>query len=154
MSRDIHKLTPSMRAKYVVFDASMKAAGIPYIVTSVDRTILEQMALYVTGRLPLDQVNGFRLVAGMGVIKEDDNNKVTWTLHSKHVTNMFDEDLDNDDSRAFDIAILKDGKPTWDLKVSVNPNEIPDYEEAGKIGENCGLKWGGHFKDYCHFEEP
>lgn len=154
MSRDIHKLTPSMRAKYVVFDAEMKAAGIPYIITSVDRTILEQMALYVQGRLDLDEVNRFRSSAGMPPITEQKNKKVTWTLNSKHVTNMFDKSLNNDESRAFDIAIIKDRKPTWELKVNVNANDLPDYEEAGKIGIKCGMKWGGDWGDLCHLEEP
>jgi hypothetical protein len=154
MSRDINKLTPEVKVLFTLFKQEMEEAKIPFIVTSVDRNILEQMALFVQGRLPLSMVNGFRMAAEMGVIKEDENQKVTWTLNSKHVTNMFDEDLNNDLSRAFDIAILKEGKPTWDLKVSVNGNEVADYSEAGVIGEQCGLKWGGRFSspDYCHFE--
>ena len=36
----------------------------------------------------------------------------------------------------------------------MNKNDIPDYEEAGKIGESVGLVWGCSWdkKDLCHFE--
>lgn len=55
-------------------------------------------------------------------------------------------------SKAFDIAIVKDNKPTWDLKVSVDGDDIPDYLEAAEIGRSVGLKAGADFKDYVHFE--
>ncbi len=144
-----------MQLKYFAFKIAMEKAGLKYMVTSIDRTILEQMALYVQGRLSVAEVNNFRSLAGLSMIKESVNIKVTWTLNSKHVTNMFDEDLNNNKSSDFDIAILKDSQPIWDLKISVNQNSIPDYQEAGIIGESLGLKWGGRFgtPDYCHFEE-
>jgi len=142
-----------MQLKYIDFKIGMEEAGLKYMITSIDRTILEQMALYVQGRLTLGDVNRFRQMAGMQSIPETENKKVTWTLNSKHVTNMFDENLNNDLSRAFDIAILKDNQPVWDLKVNVNQNDLPDYQEAGKIGQSVGLKWGGDFNDPCHFEE-
>lgn len=126
------------------------------MVTCTSRDILEQMALYVQGRLPVTEVNNFRMAAGLPLINESENKKVTWTLASKHVTNALDKDLNNDFSKAFDIAICKDGKPIWDIKVNVNENEILDYDEAGEIGESVGLKWGGRFSspDRPHFEEP
>lgn len=49
---------------------------------------------------------------------------------------------------AFDVAVLKDGKPTW-------PNDIALWTSIGTMGEALGLKWGGRFpglKDYGHFE--
>ena len=154
MSRDINNLTLSMQLKYFDFKSAMEIAGLKYMVTSVDRTILEQMALYVQGRLSVAEVNGFRSLAGLPMIKESGNMKVTWTLNSKHITNMFDEDLNNDKSSAFDIAILKDNQPVWDLKISVGGTDEPDYLEAAKIGESVGLRAGAFFKipDYPHFE--
>lgn len=153
MSRDISKLTDSMQKKFGEFQNKMKIWGIPFMVTSVDRSILEQMALYVQGRLTLLEVNRFRIMSKMSPITEEENKKVTWTLNSKHVTNMFDEDLNNDRSRAFDIAIIRDGKPVWDLKINVNENDLPDYEEAAVLARECGLKAGIDFNDPCHFEE-
>jgi peptidoglycan L-alanyl-D-glutamate endopeptidase CwlK len=156
MSRRISALNPTIRVKYIEFDLHMKAAGISYIVTCTDRTILEQMALYVQGRLSIQDVNKFRKAAGMYLLPSDHpNRKVTWTLQSKHVTNGIDNDPSNDFSKAFDICIVKDGKAQWELKVDVNENEIPDYEEAGRIWESLGGTWGGNFrttKDYPHFE--
>jgi hypothetical protein len=42
----------------------------------------------------------------------------------------------------------------WDTKIDVDADHIPDYEEAGKIGESVGLVWGGRWKipDYPHFQ--
>lgn len=50
--------------------------------------------------------------------------------------------------RAFDICFVDEhGHATWD----------GDWVAVGKIGEDCGLTWGGgpefaHFKDMPHFE--
>ena len=146
MSRNIEKMDPILRVKFYRFDAAMKEAGLKYMVTNVDRTVLMQMALFVQGRIPVKSVNMFREVAGLGPIAEVENNKVTWTLNSAHVTNMLDDDLKNNFSRAFDIAMLSDGKPHWDIKVDANAAAGPDYDEAGKIAESVGLKWGGRWK--------
>lgn len=57
------------------------------------------------------------------------------TLKSKHLT-----------GKAFDIAVMKDGKVTWDFD---------DYKPYGAIGEKVGLIWGGSWKrlkDGPHFE--
>jgi hypothetical protein len=154
-SRKIEDCVKELQDKYILFDKKMHESGIAYMITCTARNIIEQIALYMKGRLPLRDVNRFMVIADLPILVKDlDNKIVTWTLNSKHVTNMFDKDLDNDFSRAFDIAILKDGKPIWDIKVSVNYNTIPDYEEAGIIGESVGLKWGGRFTnpDMPHFE--
>jgi len=154
-SRDIKDCCPELQEKYLDFFNKMEFAGITFALTSTSRNIVEQMALFVQGRLDFLDVNRFRWIANLPMLKDPGENKiVTWTLKSEHVTNLFDPDLNNDCSRAFDIAILKEGKITWDLKVSVNKNEIPDYEEAGVIGEQCGLVWGGRWKkpDYPHFQ--
>jgi peptidoglycan L-alanyl-D-glutamate endopeptidase CwlK len=59
---------------------------------------------------------------------------VTWTLNSKHL-----------DGRAFDATIR-------------GAAEYDDYPEAwevlGAIGEDLGLRWGGTYGDYGHFELP
>ena len=157
MSRDINQLHPEMIERYMRFREKMSEKGLSFVLTCADRTILEQMALYSMGRMPLIDVTRMRFIAKLSNIKEEQNRKVTWTLASKHITNMFDDDLNNDYSRAFDIAMLKDNRSAhWDLKVSVNDNDIPDYMEAGMIGESCDLVWGGRWrkKDYVHFQLP
>jgi len=78
----------------------------------------------------------------------------TWTMQSKHITNLFDANPDNNLSRAFDFALVKDDKIFWDVKASMDDDEIPDYIEAGLIGESLGLRAGFRFKspDYAHLE--
>lgn len=123
-SRKIEDLIPEMQEKAKLFAVRMAEAGISFMFTCTRRTQAEQDALYAQGRTAPGRI-------------------VTWTTKSKHIG-----------GKAFDIAILSNGKPTWDVKVSVDGDSIPDYQEAGKIGEAVGLRWGGRFKspDMPHFE--
>jgi len=158
--RSITFMHPALLSKYKLFDKKMKDAGLKYKITSVARTVQEQMALYMQGREPLSIVNKYRKLANLSPITLKENIKVTWTLKSLHLINLEDDTIDNDVSKAFDIALFKNNKLHWDIKVSVNNNDIPDYIEAGIIGESVGLVWGGRFKnskgvlipDYPHFQ--
>ena len=156
MPKDLSKMHPKLYELYIPFKTEADLVGLPFIVTCVERTILEQMALFVQGRLDVSNVNLFRTSAGLSLIKPSENHKVTWTLNSYHVVNYFDKDLNNDYSRAFDVALLKFNRPHWDIKISVNENEIPDYEELGLLGKKHGLVWGGGFRnpDRPHFQLP
>ena len=131
-SRDPKRLIPALYALYLAFDEEMKAAGIPYMITCTEREQAEQDALYEQGRTTPGRI-------------------VTWTRRSKHIRRNGEDGV-----RAFDIAIKKDGTPTWDLKVNVNQNDLPDYLEAGAIGERCGIEWGGSWsskkKDFPHYQ--
>jgi hypothetical protein len=155
-SRKISDCTPALQAKIKRFTIAMFSAGLPFVITCTARTVKEQVALYSQGRETLLDTNTLREIAGLPPISVIGNNhKVTWTLKSNHIIDLDDADPGNDLSRAFDIAIARDGKPVWDVKVNVNHNEEHDYLEAGKIGESVGLRWGGRFKtpDMCHFED-
>ena len=124
MSRKIEDLTPETQEKFQEFKEKMDDAEIPFMVTFTRRTQAEQEELWAQGRTKPGKI-------------------VTWTLKSKHL-----------EGKAFDIAILKNGKPVWDVKVDVNFDEEPDYYQAGLIGERVGLIWGGRFRraDFPHFE--
>ncbi len=125
MSRKIEDLTRETQIAFKEFAAFMAQEGIPFMLTCTYRSQEEQDVLYAQGRTTPGK-------------------KVTWTHHSKHT-----------ERTAFDIAILKDGKPTWDTKVSVNGDDIPDYKQAGDIAVQCGLVWGGIWQtspDYPHFQ--
>ena len=116
-SRSIEDLTPETQELYHKFAVVMKAKGISYIVTCTYRSPEEQSALYEQGRSKPGKI-------------------VTWTRNSRHT-----------DREAFDIAILKNGKITW------NP---ADYLDAVKIGKAVGLDAGGAWirnKDFPHFEK-
>lgn len=124
MSRKISDLVPAMQDLARAFSAEMAENGIPFMFTCTYRSQEEQDELYKQGRTKSGKI-------------------VTWTKHSLHTQRI-----------AFDIAILRDGKPTWDIKVDVDADGVKDYFEAGKIGESIGLEWGGSWKnpDYPHFQ--
>jgi peptidoglycan LD-endopeptidase CwlK len=157
MSRSILDLVPGLQEKCRLLIQECAAVGIPVIITSTMRSIEEQAALYAQGRNPLDIVNGLRVKAGLWLIGEVDNKKtVTDTMKSMHLPIV---DVKTREviakSRAFDIAIVKDRKQVWDLKVDVNENDLPDWEEVGAMGERIGLEWGGRWEkpDRPHFQE-
>ena len=116
MSRKIEDLTPVMQTKYTLFKGKMDADGIDFIITCTYRSQEEQDKLWAQGRTEQGRV-------------------VTWTKNSRHTKRD-----------AFDIAIMKNGKITWDAK---------DYQQAGVIGEACGLVWGGRWgiPDFPHFQD-
>ena len=118
MSRNIEDLTGEMQQKYSEFSERMRDAGEDFILTCGYRYQSEQDALYAQGRTTPGKI-------------------VTKVKKSRHT-----------DREAFDIAVLKNGKISWNNA---------DYEPAGQIGENVGLVWGGSwktFKDFPHFELP
>jgi peptidoglycan L-alanyl-D-glutamate endopeptidase CwlK len=123
-SRKIEDLIPEMQVLARQFEIKMAEANIPFIFTCTYRSQENQEILWNQGRTTPGKI-------------------VTWTHNSRHTKRD-----------AFDIAILKDKKPVWDIKVDVDNDSIPDYIEAGKIGESLGLEWGGSWKkkDYPHFQ--
>jgi hypothetical protein len=157
-SRDIKMLTPKMQDLYKKFAQEMARAGHQFIVTSTARTVKEQVALYAQGRQGLSEVNVLRKIVGMLPISDKENKrKVTWTLKSEHLIDLDDNDPSNDKSRAFDIVLCTDPRTVyWDTKADVDKDGVPDYVEAGKIGEQVGLVWGGRWSnpDYPHFQQP
>ena len=131
----------------------MEDAGLPYMLTRVASTYAEQVTLFYQGRTGLDVVNSLRRSLGWPPLRPEQNKKVTWTLNSLHIVRMENDDPFDNCARAFDFAILKGPKvPTWELKVDINENDIPDYREAGILWEECGGVWGGRWSnpDYCH----
>ena len=116
MSRNPEDLTPEMQMLYNQFKERMETAKIDFILTATFRSQEEQDKLYAQGRTEPGRI-------------------VTWVRHSKHT-----------DRIAFDIAIMKNGKITWDGN---------EYAAAGKIGMDIGLTWGGSWAtktDKPHFE--
>ena len=115
MSRKIEDLIPEMQEKYKNFAAKMDEADIDFIVTCTYRTQEDQDLLWAKGRTLPGKT-------------------VTWTQHSRHTQRD-----------AFDIAIVKNGKITWDDS---------DYRGPGNIGESVGLVWGGRWNhpDSPHYQ--
>lgn len=140
MSRKVEDLTGEMQLKYSQFCERMKTAKIDWILTCTRRTQDEQTELWKKGRAL--NANGQWYVV-------DPKRCVTWTLNSRHLTGT-----------AFDICIMQNGKPMWNAELDTDKDGVPEYTEAGIIGESIGLKWGGRFlnskgkpiPDAPHFE--
>jgi hypothetical protein len=135
----------------IFYDKAVNELKIPIIITSVDRKITTQMALFCQGRMSLNDVNKIRKRLGLYLLDKSDNNVVTWTLDSNHVI-----DDKKPLSRAFDIAVLVNGVASWNDKVNVNKNQEADYIELAKMGQSIGLVAGGMWlipkTDLPHYE--
>lgn len=132
------------------FVAKAAEIGIDIAIVSIGRTLAVQLAYYAQGRLPLEQINGFRTVAGLPAITENEaGNVITWTITSKHIT-----DKVNVKSRAFDIVVLKNGNPVWSNNIDTNSNGNKDYLELAKIGKELGLYPGAYWAtpDLPHYQ--
>lgn len=161
-SRDPNFLTPELKQLCVAHITECAKVNLKIVVTCTARYFKEQVALFAQNRQTLEEVNALRAIANMQAITlEENQHRVTWTLNSKHIINLDDSDKFNDVAYAYDIVILNNkSKAHYDIKVSVNQNDIPDYLEAGEIGMKLGLRWGGKFldrhgrsrPDYPHFE--
>lgn len=151
-SRHEYDLEEKLRGRLQLFKKKAREAGLDFIITCTARDIREQMALYAQGRMKLEFVNNLRAMAGIYEIGEAENKrKVTWTLRSRHVVDM----SKGEKATAFDVVLRKVGAGVhWDVKVDVNDNDIPDYEELGQIGKKCGLVWGGDFKNRAGEPRP
>lgn len=115
-SRDPNELLPELQALYYEFEHEMEKEGEHFVLTCTYRSQAEQDGLWEQGRTKPGK-------------------KVTWTKNSLHTQR-----------KAFDIAILKNGKISWNTA---------DYLKAGQIGQRVGLEWGGAWtksKDYPHFQ--
>jgi peptidoglycan L-alanyl-D-glutamate endopeptidase CwlK len=106
MSRDLNKATPRMRNFAIkLIELAKNELGINVIITDVDRPYEVQMALYAQGRESTDNVNKLRKRAGLGPITNKDNKKVTWTMASRHIINLSNNDSTDDLSHAIDFKL-------------------------------------------------
>lgn len=161
MSRDISKATSFMQWFWKELqEAVKKELKLDIFLIDVDRDWKVQRAYYAQGRDSLFIVNKLRKEAGLpSITVEQNKRKVTWTMNSKHITNLDDNDENNNLSRAIDIGLKNyDGKYVGDAGADINKDNKKDYEQIGLIGERIGgskIKWGGRFKsaDMPHFEE-
>lgn len=144
MSRDIKDLSPRMQIKVITLEAALANAGLGHFKKSCTyRSQQEQNVIWKQGRASLIEVNAARETVNMAPLTEKQNKKVTWRSVSIHT-----------DREAVDYYVLKDGKYCEDLKVDIDKDDIPDWQEFGAIAESCGLEWGGRWThpDYPHLQ--
>jgi len=144
-SRKIEDLLPVVQPIILLFEQKLREAGLSNFKRSCTyRAQLEQDALWLRGRVDLDKVNSAYKHAGLAPITAEENKRpVTWKQVSDHSLR-----------KAVDYYEEIAGKASYDIKVDIDDDQIPDWMEFGKIAEECGLRWGGRFKtkDYAHVE--
>lgn len=163
MSRDLTKATTKVRnfAEKLVSETK-RLLNIDIFVLEVDRPFDVQVAYYAQSREPLDIVNKLRKRAWLDPIDEKENKRaVTWTMNSKHITNLANDTESDDLSRAVDIGIKdKNGKYVTDANADTNKDKKIDFNQIGLIGKMIDptMIWGGDWKgrkcDPQHWEEP
>lgn len=99
--------------------AAALAAGIKLHVVQAFRSSAEQAAIYAQGRTKPGAI----------------------VSYAKPGTSYHEWGL------AFDVAVDKDGQPTW-------PRDTKLWNQIGALGESVGLTWGGRFPspDLGHFQ--
>ena len=120
-------------------DERLKDMGVETVaINETLRELSTQMAYFACGRMAYQYVRQLYAAAGLYDIGEAEAKTIkTNTLRSNHL-----------DGRAADFVPVKNGRPWWDA-----PKDV--WEIMGEIGESCGLKWGGRWKDFPdspHFE--
>lgn len=158
MSRDLNKAIPRMKNFAIqLIGRAKEELGLIVIITDVDRLYEVQMALYAQGRQSLTEVNLLRKRAGLSPIAHTENKKVTWTMASRHIINLTNDNPEDDLSYAIDFGILdKNGKYVGGVKADINNDNKSDYVQLGGLAKkvDSGITWGGDWKskDYPHYE--
>lgn len=150
MGRLIKDLHPTVQALCLRHIALCAENGNPIIITQTLRTFAEQDSLYAQGRTaPGPPCVHAGIVRPVGTCPAHPNGRT--------VTNARGGDSMHNYGLAYDVALVTGaaGKLSWDLKLDLNHNGLPDFNDVGSYGESLGLKWGGRFvtiHDMDHFE--
>lgn len=151
MSNKLELLHPSLQVKYKKLAALAKSRfNITIKVTQTLRTEAEQYAYWTKGRLPLPEVNGAMIKAGLPIIGPSENIIVT---KAKSASSSF-----HGYGLAFDIVlVMPDGKHiTFKDNADTNGDGITDWDQVGSLADECGLEWGGNFSsisDKPHYQD-
>ena len=148
-STDISELLPGTQKKILRLEEWCLQTGVYVRRTCTYRSEVAQKALYARGRE--NYADCIELYKEAGLVPPLDafepnwwKKKVTWTLKSTHSKR-----------RAVDYCMR--GKSPYDLKIDVNRNEVPDWEEFAIIAQKCGLNAGYFWKppkrDCCHVQD-
>ena len=141
-SRKIDDLDRALRPLAREFLAACAAQKLDVLIICTYRAQIEQDALFAQGRTKPGRI-------------------VTWAPTSEHSR----ADADGlPAARAFDIAVLRNGKIIWGTGGNGMDNDPSDddvddlelWERAGAVGRAIGLEWGGDWpakqRDYPHFQ--
>ena len=145
INRSIDALKPELATAVRRFLKRCDEEKLSVLIIETDRTQEVQNAYYAQGREHIDTVNQLRQKAGLYLLKERENTRITNAKISNHTG-----------GNAVDIApeiVGKPGYPYWSAPIKV-------WEQMGLLAEECGLDWcaGGYGQtwgkgwDNPHFE--
>jgi len=126
INRSIGALKPKLAEAVRLFLTRCEEKGLKVLIIETDRAQEVQDAYYAQGREDIETVNRLREKAGLYLIKERENVKITNARVSNHTG-----------GNAVDICPEIKGKPGWpwwDAPQSV-------WEEIGELAEQCGMDW-------------
>ena len=141
MSTKLEDLTPATQIAAVRALASLKASGVPYVVTYTLRTYAEQAALYAQGRKQLNIVNSLRATAKLGPITEGENNIVT-NCDGKRISEGGKGRSPHQLGIALDVVPMVRGGPAWPTA------DDPRWKEIASAFKAQGFEWGGDWTDF------
>jgi hypothetical protein len=155
MSRKIEDLKPDVQPPVRILLAHIAELGIKFSTGDTDRTVWNQVALWLQHRVSLEAVNLVRTAQGMRPISADENTYfVTWMDGVNSLSA-------HQGGRAIDIVPLdpRTGAPTWDyLTFRAAYKAIATV--ARELGFECGQDWPpfdpvtGMGKDPPHYQYP
>ena len=127
-SRKITDLHPLLQERYKAFEIECERQKLDYLVTCTYRSGIEQDQLYAQGRTTFGRI--------VTCAKAGDSAHNVTTADGKP------------NACAFDVVIMRDGKPIWD-------SADKDWHSIGAVGLILGLDWAGvwkTFREYPHFQ--
>lgn len=127
---------PKLSEKIHTLAEMLSQESIEIRVVQAFRTWVQQHALWLQGRAPLEAVNECRLNCGMEIISQSQNNRVTRADSGQSWHNY---------GLAVDVAPFRDGAPIWD-------DQDPSWKRIVAVGESLGLRSGISWRDEPHFE--
>lgn len=146
MSTRIEDMASPAREHAEAATADLKAAGVTHVVTSTNRTALDQITFYLQGRgVPLEVVNLLRKYQGLRLLGASENiNPVTWCDGVNTLSN-------HQGGRALDVVPADiDGNPCWPAASDLR------WVQISSIMKRHGFAWGGDWPapktDLPHYE--
>jgi peptidoglycan L-alanyl-D-glutamate endopeptidase CwlK len=156
VERRLSRLIRPVRQMAERFLRLCEGNGVTVVVTETLRSFERQAYLYRAGRSTeaiKAQAEALRRQGKtrfadilLDVPPNPSNQVVTWTLTSPHLAGV-----------AFDIVVVRDGKPYWSPKDSSEDEQEQfrnTWRRVGEWGESVGLEWGGRWRkpDMPHFQ--
>lgn len=144
-SRSLSDLHPDVEPKARAFEKECQRLGIDFIFTCTYRPNEEQAELFAQGRTKPGRI-------------------VTWAKPGESLHNLTGPE-GKPSSRAFDVVVLRHGKPIWGTNgngIDEDPtdddtDDLELWQRVGAVGKSVGLEWAGDWqrtkREFPHFQD-